>query len=591
MHYDDPNQDLQDLYFIDPQWLCELMAQIVTLQEVNRYIRNGILNLDNLPQIFKGENFPHRNSPQFIRLLNRFQVACSLDEDRVLIPSKLPSQQPDEARNDDLPFITLKRIHSLPCIPFGFWSRLISRLLFYMKDMLSGGENPSPFQLDPFCCRCPLDLDGLATDSDNEVLPSIDASIGGSFENLQSSPGDFRGLVRFFSSQRQGAFINGRFFGYSDIEGGSSRSDSGFEYSSDEDDDARTRARGKLNATFPLARSRDSSASWRNEEVFKHGTHPGMRRRDDEISDLENGTPKSDSAVPILRQNCSQVDLDDQDGEVLYGSEQGSSVTVISEQSHMSPDASQSSSLPSNEPLADSIGKNDEVVGSLPQEELANGEPSTSSFFPIEGSPPQEELASGEADEDVEVVACKETSIASCSQRFDRYLNVSPSQNYTSDDSDSVPYLSATSRSCTPDPFPREQSDGHRKDPSTSDPTEDPETRPTYEHPTADDPNQFQPLTKPFLEEAESFLGSVLEGNLDVDDSEVASNHSASSSVSDSIPSDKESSGESFHTGSSQGSSDCEAGDASTEIHTLHGNEEVAGKGKHVIGPLHDCVT
>lgn len=586
MHYDDPNQDLQDLYFIDPQWLCELMAQIVTLQEVNRYIRNGILNLGNLPQIFKGENFPHRNSPQFIRLLNRFQVACSLDEDRVLIPSKLPSQQPDEARNDDLPFITLKRIHSMPCIPFGFWSRLISRLLFYMKDMLSGGENfnrqeyTSPFQLDPFCCRCPLDLDGSAADGDNELLASIEASIGGSFENLQSSPGDFRGLVRFFSSQRQGVLINGRFFGYSDIEGGSSRSDSGFEYSSDDDDDdARTRARGKLNATFPLARSRDSSASWRNEEVFKHGTHPGMRRRDDKISDLESGTPKSDSAVPIFRQNCSQVDLDDLDGKVLYGSERGSSVTGISEQSHMSPDASQSSSLPSYKPLADSIGKNDDVVGSLPQEELANGEPTTSSLFPIEGSSPQEEIANGEAYEDYEVVVCKETSLASCSQRFDCHRNVSPSQNYTSDDSDSVPYLSATSRSCTPDPFSREQSDGNHKGPSTSDPTQDPEIRPTYEHPAADDPNQFQPLTKAFLEEAESFLGSVSEGNLDVDNSEVASNHSDSSSISNSVPSKKESSGESFHTGSSQGSSDSEAEGASTEIDTLHGNEEVAGKG------------
>ena len=241
MHYDDPNQDLQDLYFIDPQWLCELMAQIVTLQEVNRFIRNGILNVDDLPQIFKGELFPYRNAPQFIRLLNRFQIACSLDENRVLIPSKLPAGQPDEATNDDLPFITLKRIHSLPCIPFGFWSRLISRLLFYMKDMLSDGENfnrqeySSPFQLDPSCCRCPLDQESSTTgglaNSDNEVLAPFEPSLGGSFENLPGSPGDFRGLVRFFSTHRTGTFINGRFFSHSDLEDGSSRSDSGFEYS------------------------------------------------------------------------------------------------------------------------------------------------------------------------------------------------------------------------------------------------------------------------------------------------------------------------------------------------------------------------
>ncbi|XP_078352523.1 leucine-rich repeat serine/threonine-protein kinase 2-like isoform X1 [Oculina patagonica] len=558
MHYDDPNQDLQDLYFIDPQWLCELMAQIVTLPEVNPYIRNGILNLDDLPQIFKGELFAHQNSPQFIRLLNRFQIACSLDENRVLIPSKLPDKQPDEATNDDLPFITLKRIHSLPCIPFGFWSRLISRLLFYMKDMLSGGENftrqeyTSPFQLDPFCCRCPLVLEssntGSLIESENEMLASIEASIGGSFENLQSSPGDFRGLVRFFSSHRQGTYINGRFFGYSDIEGGSSRSDSGFEYSSDDDDDARVRAPGSLNSTFPLARSRDTS--WRKEGVFKHGTHPGIPCRNDEINDLESGTPKSDSALPILRQNFLQGDLDDLDGKAHSGSEQGSP-----EQSYISPDAAQGSSVPDNEPLVDSIGNNDDLVE----------------------TPRCEELVNGEAYEDIEVLNYKETSLESCPERLSRLLDVSPSQNYTSDDSDSVPYHSATSRSCTPDPFPRERSDGHHNDPSPTVPSEDPEIRPVQENPTADDPNQFQPLTKACSQEADNFNLSFSEGHFNVDSCEVASNHSASSSVSNSISSDKEeSSGESFHTGSSRGSSDNEAGDASTEIRTLHGNEEVA---------------
>lgn len=565
MHYDDPNQDLQDLFFIDPQWLCEMMAQIVTLPEVNPYIRNGILNLDDLPQVFKGELFAHQNSPQFIRLLNRFQIACSLDENRVLIPSKLPARQPDEATNDDLPFITLKRIHSLPCIPFGFWSRLISRLLFYMKDMLSGGENfnrqeyTSPFQLDPFCCRCPLVLESSTTgsliESDSEMLASIEASIGGSLENLQASPGDFRGLVRFFSSHRQGTYINGRFFGYSDIEGGSSRSDSGFEYSSDDDDDSRTREPGALNSTFPVAVSRDSS--WRNKSVFKHGTHPRIRRRDDEISDLESGTPKSDSAVPIYRQNYPHGDLDDLDGKAHFGSEKGSSVTMTSEQSHISLDVAQGSSLPGNEPLSDSIQNNDDLVESPPRVELVNGESD---------------------DEDIEVLACNETSLESCPDRLDSRLNISPSQNYTSDESDSVPYHSATSRSCTPDPFPQERSDGHKKGPSSSVSTEDPEKRSALEHPGADDPNQFQPLTKVRSEEADNFHRSSSEGHFDVDNSEVASNHSASSSVSNSISSDKEANGESFHTGSSRGSSDSEAGDVSMETQSLHGNEEVAGK-------------
>ena len=564
MHYDDPNQDLQDLYFIDPQWLCELMAQIVTLQEVNRYIRNGILNVDDLPQIFKGELFPYQNSPQFIRLLNRFQIACSLDENRVLIPSKLPAGQPDEATNDDLPFITLKRIHSLPCIPFGFWSRLISRLLFYMKDMLSGGENfnrqeyTSPFQLDPFCCRCPLVLEssstGGRTDSDTEVLASFEASLHGSLENLQGSPRDFRGLVRFFISHRSGTYINGSFFGHSDFEGGSSRSDSGFEYSSDDDDEARARAPAELNRSFPFVRSRDNS--WRNERVFKHGTDPGIHRRDDEINDSESGTPKSESAVPILRQRLGDLDKKAHFGASRTSFEQGFCVTVTSDQLHISPDVAEGPSVPGNEPRSNFQDKDINLVDS---------------------SRP-DELASAEADEDIRVLASKDTCLESCAERLDSHLEIYVSQSCNSDDSDSVPYHSATSRSCTPDPLTREQSNGHHKDPSSVGLNEDSEKRPSNEDPGIDGLNQFQPLTEASLKEANNFHRSVSEEKFEGDSCEVASNHSASSSVSSSISSDKESSAESFHTGSSRRSSISEAGDTSMEIRTLVGDEEVAGK-------------
>lgn len=557
MHYDDPNQDLQDLYFIDPQWLCELMAQIVTLQEVNRFIRNGILNVDDLPQIFKSELFPYRNAPQFIRLLNRFQIACSLDENRVLIPSKLPARQPEEATNDDLPFITLKRIHSLPCIPFGFWSRLISRLLFYMKDMLSGGENfnrqeySSPFQLDPFCCRCPLELEcsttgGLA-DSDNEVLSPFEPSIGGSFENLPGSPGDFRGLVRFFSTHRTGTFINGRFFSHSDLEDGSSRSDSGFEYSSEDDDEARAKAPGELTASYPFDRSKDSSR--RNERVFKHGTDPGPRRRHEE-------TPETDSAVPILREKLSHGDSDENAhfGASRSRSEQSSCVSLTSNQFSISPGVAESFSAADNEALSNFDGKDVDLVDS---------------------SRPNE-LTSSVADGDIEVLASKDTCLESLSERLIDHLELHLSQDCNSDDSDSMPYHSATSRSCTPDPLTLEKSSGHHEDPSLGELNKVPEILPLNEVPGTDGLNQFQSLTESCFKEAD-FHRSVSEEEFQGDSCEVASNHSASSCGSNSISLDKESDGESFHTGSSRDSNVSEGGDTSTEIRTVFGDEEISG--------------
>ena len=39
LHFEDPM--LQDFYFVDPQWLCDVMAHIVTVREINPFIKDG----------------------------------------------------------------------------------------------------------------------------------------------------------------------------------------------------------------------------------------------------------------------------------------------------------------------------------------------------------------------------------------------------------------------------------------------------------------------------------------------------------------------------------------------------------------------
>ena len=39
LHYDDSN--LKDLYFLDPQWLCDILAHVVTIREINPFAKNG----------------------------------------------------------------------------------------------------------------------------------------------------------------------------------------------------------------------------------------------------------------------------------------------------------------------------------------------------------------------------------------------------------------------------------------------------------------------------------------------------------------------------------------------------------------------
>ena len=39
IHYDDPF--LKELYFVDPQWLSDMLAHIVTVREINPFVRDG----------------------------------------------------------------------------------------------------------------------------------------------------------------------------------------------------------------------------------------------------------------------------------------------------------------------------------------------------------------------------------------------------------------------------------------------------------------------------------------------------------------------------------------------------------------------
>ena len=39
LHFEDPL--LSDLYFVDPQWLCDMLAHVVTVREINPLVRDG----------------------------------------------------------------------------------------------------------------------------------------------------------------------------------------------------------------------------------------------------------------------------------------------------------------------------------------------------------------------------------------------------------------------------------------------------------------------------------------------------------------------------------------------------------------------
>ncbi|CAL4058692.1 unnamed protein product, partial [Meganyctiphanes norvegica] len=92
LHYEDAT--LKDLYFLDPQWLCDMLAHVVTIREINPFAKNGVMKLDDLKHVFKSSTCAPVDAKSYIvNLLNKFEVALTWDNRTLLIPSLLPSEE------------------------------------------------------------------------------------------------------------------------------------------------------------------------------------------------------------------------------------------------------------------------------------------------------------------------------------------------------------------------------------------------------------------------------------------------------------------------------------------------------------------
>lgn len=87
LHYEDST--LRDLYFLDPQWLCDMLAHVVTIREINPFAKNGIMKIEDLKHLFKSQSSQTRE--YVLSLLSKFELAVPWDFVHLLIPSLLPS--------------------------------------------------------------------------------------------------------------------------------------------------------------------------------------------------------------------------------------------------------------------------------------------------------------------------------------------------------------------------------------------------------------------------------------------------------------------------------------------------------------------
>ena len=137
LHYDDRKNNLDDLYFVDPRWLCDMMSTVVTIEQRNPYVKNGIIHRSSLPLLYRGKQFPTEFLEQYLVLLDRFEVALPLDQDKnlILIPSMLPDVRPNDIDKPDDHVCYERYIQFDVPTPPGFWSRLLARTIHSLKSI------------------------------------------------------------------------------------------------------------------------------------------------------------------------------------------------------------------------------------------------------------------------------------------------------------------------------------------------------------------------------------------------------------------------------------------------------------------------
>ncbi|KAI6646528.1 Leucine-rich repeat serine/threonine-protein kinase 2-like [Oopsacas minuta] len=139
LYYDDPNSGLNELVFVNPQWLCNMMANIITIKTKNPFVSNGLMEVRHFYNLFKGQSteFPSEYFDCYLHLLEKFEVGLNIGKSVLLIPSLLPTERPSTEIFSNLisnPFYA-RVVLGVDLVPYGFWSRFLSRLLHNIQEL------------------------------------------------------------------------------------------------------------------------------------------------------------------------------------------------------------------------------------------------------------------------------------------------------------------------------------------------------------------------------------------------------------------------------------------------------------------------
>lgn len=148
---DKNGSDLSRWIFLDPQFLTNVMSDVITLK--HRFVKEGKLFKSDLKNIWS--SYPHKIHDILIELLQKFEILfktkiydpnTNSEKDVLLIPSLLPLEQPPQFKEiwgevskqkkgswflteekDGIFFF--ERIYTFQFLPLGFFSKLMVRVM------------------------------------------------------------------------------------------------------------------------------------------------------------------------------------------------------------------------------------------------------------------------------------------------------------------------------------------------------------------------------------------------------------------------------------------------------------------------------
>ncbi|CAD5126586.1 DgyrCDS14676 [Dimorphilus gyrociliatus] len=131
------NEYLRKQIIINPQWIVDVMACVVSVQENS--IKNGKLLHDDLNKIWPSESYSNLHK-WLLRLTEEFDLTFSLKNERAsLVPCLLPDIEPENAwEKESLKEgeSETKMVYKFDYLPFGLFNRVQVRLFEYGDEFL-----------------------------------------------------------------------------------------------------------------------------------------------------------------------------------------------------------------------------------------------------------------------------------------------------------------------------------------------------------------------------------------------------------------------------------------------------------------------